>query len=390
MVSLTFYPGYSGAGIQAWRLCQKLAARGVKVEVLSENTDRNTRRETIGGIPVCRLPVRGRGRGGALQMAARILSYLIRYRRRYDLLHVHGAYWYAQAVILFSRIFRKKTIVKMSLSGDDDPISIRDRQLFGRLGFRILGMADRIISTSPELSESYRRSGLPADRLEEIPNGVDAQLFSPVSDREKPKIRRGLGLPADGFIVTFTGRICHRKGLDILIKAWAEVSREFPQARLRLIGPNNDNLTDPYVRDLHDRIKELNLTDKVAFTGQVSNMNEHLQASDVFAFPSRREGMPNAILEAMACGLTCVAMATSCVSGIITDGVNGLIFGAEDSHQLAQYLSQLIKEPAFRYKLGSEARQTIVKKFSIEFVSEQYLKLYKKLMRLSHEEINSA
>ncbi len=380
MVSLAFYPAYSGAGIQAWRLCQKLIQKGVQINVLAENTDKSIQSETIGEIPVWRLPERGHGRIGALSFALRMFRFLIKERGNYDLLHIHGAYWYSQVVILACKLLRKKSIVKMSMLGDDDPLSIRDKQLFGRLGFRLLGLADRIISTSRELSDSYHRSMLPIDKLMEIPNGVDIEQFGPVSSQEKRKIRKNLGLPLDGIIVTFTGEICYRKGIDLLIRAWDEVAREYPSARLLLVGPNNDNLEDPYVRSLHHQINELNLADKVLFTGRVNNINQYLQSSDVFAFPSRREGMPNAVLEAMGCRLPCVAMETSCVSDIITDGVNGLIFESENSQQLAQHILHLIREPAFRHQLGNAAWKTIVNKFSLDSVSERYLKLYEELL----------
>ncbi len=380
MVSISFYPTFSGAGTQAWRLCQKLVQKGVQIVVLAENTDNSTRRETIGNILVWRLPKRGHGRPGALVFAARMFCHLIKHRRRYNLLHVHGAYWYSQVVILAGKLLHKKSIIKMTLIGDDDPLSIRDRQLFGRLGFRILGMADRINCISQELTESYRSSGLPMDKLAEIPNGVDTQQFCPVSSEEKQKIRQHLGLPQYEPIVTFTGEICHRKGLDILINAWGEVALELPSARLLLIGPNNDNLEDSYVRGLHHQINELKLANKVFFTGQVNNINQYLQASDVLAFPSRRDSTPSAILEAMASGLPCVVMETAGVSRPLVNGVNGLIFDAEDSQQMARHILRLLHEPPYAHRLGQEARKTVLANFSLDSVAERYLELYTRLL----------
>ncbi len=389
MVSLSFYPAFSGAGIQAWRLCQKLVNKGVRFTVIAGNTEQSVEDEATGEIKVYRLGLYNQGRWGALSFAMRLLCRLINQRRYYDVLHIHGAYWYGQAAVLFGKILRKKVIVKMTMLGDDDPLSIREKQLFGGLGLRILGMADRIVSTSRELTDSYKRSGLNPERLVEIPNGVDAEHFSPVPNEEKQKIRQHLGLPESEAIVTFAGRICYRKGIDILVKAWGEVNREIPQARLLLIGPNNDNIENAYVRSIHRQIEELKLTDNVIFTGRVNNLNLYLQTSDVFAFPSRREGMPNAILEAMACGLPCVAMSTSCVSGIITDGKNGLVFEAEDSQKLAQHLLRLLKDPGHTRRLGEEARKTALADFSLDSVAGRYLELYQRFLGLLTKEVNS-
>jgi glycosyltransferase involved in cell wall biosynthesis len=381
MVSLSFYPTFSGAGIQAWRLCRKLVKKGVRLTVIAGRTDKSAEDEAIGEIKVHRLQLWRQGRWAALLFAVRLFCSLVNHRRQYDLIHVHGAYWYSQVVVMVGKLLRKRSIVKMTMLGDDDPISIRKRQLFGGLGLRILGMADRIVSTSRELTDSYRLSKLRPERLVEIPNGVDTEHFSPVPGGEKQKIRKHLGLPPDEAIVTFAGEICHRKGIDILIKAWDEVNRELPRARLLLVGPNNDNLEETYVRDIHRQIEELKLTDKIIFTGRVDNLNQYLQASDVFAFPSRREGMPNAVLEAMACGLPCAAMETSCVSGIITGGKNGLIFDSENSRQLAQHLLRLLKDPAYARQLGEEARKTMVTDFSLDSVAGRYLELYQELLK---------
>lgn len=378
MVASRLYPLYAGGGLQALRLSMELHQKDIEITIFTRNTGAFLKKESIDGIPIYRMPNPGSSKLSAAIFAVCIFGFML--RNRCHIVHIHGAELYTYVAIIIAKMLRKKSIVKMTLISSDDPLSIRDRQPFGKLEFRILGLADRINCISQELSESYRRSGLSMDRLKEIPNGVDTQHFCPVSGKEKQKIRQALGLPPNGAIVTFTGKICHRKGIDILIKSWHEVAQEFPSARLLLIGPNNDNLEDPYVRSLHYQINELNLADKVFYTGRVKNVNQYLQASDVFAFPSRRDSTPSAILEAMACGLPCVAMETAGVSRPLVNEENGLIFESEDSHQLAQHVLRLLKKPAYARQLGEEARKTVLTSFSLGSIAERYLELYRELL----------
>src|SRR6266567_3072548 len=125
---------------------------------------------------------------------------------------------------------------------------------------------------------------------------------------------------------------------------------------------------------------ELGIEGSVKFLGKRRDVVDLLQKSWGFVLPSRWEGMPNALLEAMACGLPCVATRVSGSEDIIIDGVNGLLVEPEQPAQMAQALRRLIEDANFAQRLGREGRETVVRNYQLTTITEQYLELYRRLL----------
>ena len=381
MVVYTMPPFYSGAGAQALRLAKKLREKGVPISMLTAKHARIEGEVFIEGIKVYRLSVFGCRKIKPLIFALAASLFLLRNHRTYDIVHLHGAYWRIVPIILVTKFLKKKIIVKMTQLGTDDPMTIRRRKL-GALLLKALSLANAIISISPGLSDSYRQSFLPLDKLVEIPNGINTNEFRPLSEAMRRELKSYLQLPADDQIVTFVGNISQRKGVDLLIEAWRNVIAKRPHLRLLLIGPLGDKysgVSNSFAEDLFDRVRRYGLSDKVSFLGYRDNVKQYLQVSDLFVLPSRLEGLPNALLEAMACGVACVATDITPISDIITDGINGLTFPKDDVSKLSQVILALIDDLERAQKLGEEARKTILGKFSLDKVACRYVKLYESL-----------
>jgi len=272
----------------------------------------------------------------------------------------------------------------MSQFGTDDPLAIA-RRPGGGIQLRLLNTVDRLVSISSELSASARACGL-AGKLVEIPNGVDTARFAPVPPAAREQLRRDLGLPARDVVVLFVGLIKDRKGIDLLVDAWCAYQKQLSGARLLLLGPRDfstpgvTTIDEPFIRRLETTIEQAGLTDRILFLGYQRNVVPYLQASDLFVFPSRREGLPNALLEAMSCGLPCVATRLPCLADFIESGRNGLLFEPENGEQLATSLMELARDPAGRQKLGQAARATVEARFSLDQVADRYRALYEGLM----------
>jgi glycosyltransferase involved in cell wall biosynthesis len=193
---------------------------------------------TVDGIDIYRLPA-----WGPIQsIRARFFSlsaawYLVRNRHRYDVVHLVGTAWITPLGILLGKLLGKKTVVEMILLGADDPETIARRR-FGKINLAIWKQVDRIASLSPALTESCRRMNVAPEKIVVIPVGVDVQRFSPLRNKMAVKqLREKLGLPKQARLVVFVGGIVRRKGVDLLIDAWALVTEKEPDVHLICIGP---------------------------------------------------------------------------------------------------------------------------------------------------------
>jgi glycosyltransferase involved in cell wall biosynthesis len=160
------------------------------------------------------------------------------------------------------------------------------------------------------------------------------------------------GSVEDGFRVVALGRLSREKGYDLLISAFSQVAGRFSSWRLQIYG---DGDARP---ELEQLCQQLGLEDRVQLLGWISRPDDVLYGADLFVLPSRYEGFPNALLEAMACGLACVSF--DCNSGpreIIRHDVDGILVPAENVDALAQAMAAAMSDDALRRRLGENARQ---------------------------------
>ncbi|MDI2131714.1 glycosyltransferase family 4 protein [Yinghuangia seranimata] len=160
--------------------------------------------------------------------------------------------------------------------------------------------------------------------------------------------------PADGTekTVVSLGRLSYEKGYDLLLEAWADVAPKHPDWTLRLHGTGDEEAA------LRAQAETLGIAGSVDFAGQTSDIEGALKKASVFALASRAEGFPLSLLEAMACGLPCVAF--DCAPGvreIIRDGTDGLLAVTGNTRQFADQLDRLLGDPELRATLGARARK---------------------------------
>jgi glycosyltransferase involved in cell wall biosynthesis len=165
------------------------------------------------------------------------------------------------------------------------------------------------------------------------------------------------------------------KQLDVLVKAFAGLVPTLPaSAQLLIVGDGEERAR------LENQAIELGVGPQVKFVGSVTNVEPYLQASDIFVLPSRNEGLPVALLEAMACSLPCVASATGGIMDLIRSGVNGLMVPPGDAQALQSALETLLLDPTLATQLGRQARQDAHQNYSMEHTAQDYLQLYRSLL----------
>ena len=419
-ISLMFSPIVGGAEIQTERQARELRALGHGAFVVTLRLDRRWKqRETLDGLPVVRVGGIYR-RGGQLRIgrlghiACDIALFLTlwRLRQHYDLIHASAASPLAAVAALVGKIARKPVVISIQSTGPNEAQRARlkrqgailmadtltgtnslkiDRNdwissegditylpLAGLGGSAMLhylrkskGVTYHINSTR---SFTYLTShGFCAEQIIRIPHGVDTEKFQPAPER-RPDVSR----PERGIICV--ARLEYVKGIDVLLHAWGRMMhapaewRAHLKPRLRLVGTGSCRSQFEYIA------RELGIQDSVEFMGLRTDIVDLLQQAWGFVIPSRWESLPNALLEAMACGLPCVATRVSGCEDIISAGVNGLLVEPEQPAEMAEALRGIIEDPGLSQRMGQEARKTVVRACQLADVARRYQELYHDLL----------
>jgi glycosyltransferase involved in cell wall biosynthesis len=294
-------PHHSGAGRQAADLAQGLARRGQRVEMLSTGPGRRRpARDRIGSVPVWRAPVSPAGSRldkalFSIALAARLLSR----PRRYGTVHVHGSYYLLRTLARLKRLLGFRIVYKATMCGKDDAATIARHR-----GRALVEAVDRWICIAEPIAEAAATAGVRADAIVRIPNAIDLRRYFPGRPEHRTALRADLGLAADAQVWGSVGALTPRKGFHLLVEAWAGLAA--PRPTLLLIGPDTRDraLSDPGYADRIERlIADLHLDGSTRLLGGRSDVEALLRGLDGFLFASEHEGLPNAVLEALACGL---------------------------------------------------------------------------------------
>ena len=225
--------------------------------------------------------------------------------------------------------------------------------------------AGLVITAAGERERVRERYGIAADRIAAIPNPIDPDLWFP---DDRLAARAALGLPADAVLAVWHGRVdVQSKGLDVLLDAWAAVRRARPDVDLRLLmvgtGPDAERLAHRVAGDPSVLRVDEYLLDRAA-------MRRHLSAADLYVLPSRHEGQPVALMEAMACGLPVAAARASGVAELVGDGADaaGLVVPVSSTAMLAAAIGLLIDDAGVRRAFAARARARVVERCSPEAV----------------------
>jgi glycosyltransferase involved in cell wall biosynthesis len=189
-------------------------------------------------------------------------------------------------------------------------------------------------------------------RIETLPIPVDANRFA---EAAPGKIRDQLNLGESDLLVTAVGHAIPVKGWDIAIRAMAQVNKTFPNVHLALVGSTSSPDEIRIFDELCSLVQKFDLSNHVHFLGHRCDIPEILKASDIFAMPSRSEGMGAALIEAMAAGLPCVAADVGGIPEVITHGEDGLLFERGSAEELAKHLLNMARNPTLMAMLASSA-----------------------------------
>lgn len=305
-------------------------------------------------------------------------------RNNYDYVHnFNSGFAFNRVSIFIAKVLGKKVITETSLIGDDDPLSLgrfkdwKDYLKPKFVRYQFYKMADRFVSKSEVMTEIFERSEIPMNKVVEIPYSVDTFQFCPVPLTEKNELRKKLGIWEDGMIVLFVGGINFRKGVHILVDAFIKIEKKYPDLKLLIVGPTYKY--DPeYINEIKNKIKENGFSNKIRLTEKnVSNVDEYMKCADIFVLPSKQEGFPISIIEAMSSGLGVIGSdIPEIAKAQIENGKDGYTFTTGDSWSLAETIEKLICDKEKFKEIITRARNKAVENWSASIIDKKYKEVY--------------
>jgi glycosyltransferase involved in cell wall biosynthesis len=361
-----------GAEHQAERLSAWLAQRGWSVRVITRHAPGLPTQEARAGFEITRPFTGGSGKIRTLTFVLGTLFSLWKLRKSYCILHAHLAFGPAFAAVIIGRLLNKRAIVKLGNSGDFGDIQVSQSSWRGRLRlFAFRRWANTIITLDEAMHAEALAAGFDAGRLLRINNGIDAQAFAPALSRAEAHTQLGL---QDKVVVLHVGRLAEQKALPTLLEALALALETAPDLHLILVGDG------PKLSALEAQAQTLGLDGQITFAGQQANVRPYLAAADLFALPSTAEGISNALLEAMAAGLACLAAPVGGNPEVLDQGRCGLLLPMRDASAWGTALANLGNDSERRQSLGLAARQRILDQYDFSVVGKYYEDLYTHLL----------
>lgn len=334
--------GWGGQEIRTLTEAAGFIARGHRVVVYATDDARILAEAPRFGVPAVALPI---GRKGIRGVRALLRAFS---HERFDVVNAHSSTdaWLAAIALNWLRVRRREHPVlvrtrHVSIAIPNDPAT---RWLYRRATSRIVTTGDAL------RAQLIRDNGIDPDRIESVPTGIDMARFEP---RDRAAARDAVGLPADVPLIGIVATLRSWKGHRYLLNAMTRITRR--DARLVVVGDG------PQREALEAQRDALGLRDRVFFAGLQQDVSAWIAAFDLFALPSyANEGVPQALLQAMAMGTPPVTTAVGAIPEIARDGETALIVPPEDSPALARAIDRLLGDAMLRERLGAAARSFVV------------------------------
>jgi glycosyltransferase involved in cell wall biosynthesis len=279
-------------------------------------------------------------------------------RKSFDILHAHTMEWSAIVATRLGKILGKEVVIKDSTMNGFKSLA---RFPNGKNFQKIIIKHSYFVAMTRMIEENLKTENVPEAKIFRIPNGV-----SIIEGEEKS---------SDGKTVLFVGNLYQQpaKGIDILLKAWALVNKKAPEARLNIVGKGD---LDAYLKFA----RSLSINSSVSFHGKQTDLQKYYRSAQIFVLPSRREGMSNALLEAMMYGLPCVATDISGNQDLIQHNKNGILVPPANVKALAEGIYFLLANSEQAIEMGVAAQHTIKSYYSMQAITEKYICLYNKIL----------
>lgn len=257
-------------------------------------------------------------------------------------------------------------------------VSVQGRLPPRRVRQFLLHRADLVFTVSDSLRILVEEAGVPVGRTRTIYSTVDLERFVPYP--AAGEIRKMFGISDGDLVIGCVANVAHYKGHDILIQAFGKLSQIISTAHLLLVGTYDSE----YGAAMQKLIGDLGLTNRVHFAGFQDDVRPYFGAIDVMVLPSRLEGAPVAVLEAMAMAKPLVASAVDGTPEIVQDGITGILVPPEDPDAVVAAISDLIKDPKRIQTMGDAGRRR-AELFNVRRAAKILVEGYESLLTSRHK-----
>ncbi|MBW7881853.1 MAG: glycosyltransferase family 4 protein [Caldilineaceae bacterium] len=371
------YPVVGGLERQAHELSKALSGLGIEVWALSHLFDGSQlASEVVEGIWVRRIPWSDRKAFRFARAPFDLMWTLWRYRRSYEIVHLHQFSWFSIYVTLAAKLLGKQVMMKLSTVGTRSLPGLAASRL-GGIKLAIFRMTDVVIAMSRQSLDELCDIHFPPGRILMTPNGIpvgphDVRMEDAA---ERPALCR----------VVFVGRLNPEKRVEDLLNAWkAVVAGCSRPTSLELWGGG------PLEPGLRALCTQLGIADTVVFRGHVDAVRDHLRDMQIFVLTSSREGNSNAVLEAMAAGLPVISTRVGGTPMLVGPAGADWLVEPGDVSGLGKCLLKLIEDDTTRRQVGQAMRERIVAHFDMRRVAGTYAAAYGLLASGRRNQVSAA
>ncbi|HEY6240671.1 MAG TPA: glycosyltransferase family 4 protein [Burkholderiales bacterium] len=350
--------GWGGQEIRILDEAQGMSARGHSVAIVAPREARIYEAAVKRGLKAEALPIARRNVSGFLALRRCLDANPV------DVINTHSSTDSWLAALACASLARPPAIVRTRHVSAAVPNNLPTRWLYRHA-------TRHIVTTGENLRmQLVRDNRLPPERITSVPTGIDSARFAPGA---RDAARRLTGLPAGRHLVGIVATLRSWKGHRYLLEALHALPGD---VGLVIVGDG------PQRQNIETKIRELGTGDRVRLAGNQDNVLPWLQSLDVFALPSyANEGVPQALVQAMLCGLACVTTASGSIGEIARDGVTAIVVRTEDAADLKRGLERALGDAELRRRLGAAARQYCAANLGVETMLDRMERVFRDVAR---------
>lgn len=244
--------------------------------------------------------------------------------------------------------------------------------LYYLVNILIMRRADKVIAVSEEIAFNMKKQGISKKKITLIHNGIDFEKFININTTDE--LRRTFGFNGTSKVIGTIASLTPEKGHIYLLEAAQQVIDRYPECCFLIVGDGGQR------QFLEEKTSHLGLNEKVIFAGSRKDVPEILPMLDAFVLPSLKEGLPMALLEAMAAKIPVIASKVGAIPNIIEDGISGLLIPPENPDAVAEAINTILSDENSAKEMTRRGFQKVRDHFSSKKMAEKYLTVYRELL----------